>query len=386
MPCAARYASHYGGMTASFSHSLRELITPDPDTVRQPAFDIQLGGKTVTPLNDRLISLTSDDNRGFEADTLELVLDDADGALELPPRGVQLSVALGWHGEPLTDKGLFTVDEIQHSGPPDQLTLTARSADFRAEFNVRREYSWHDITVGDLVRSLAGRYQLTPVVSEALINIEIDHADQTNESDISFLTRLAEELGAVATVKNGALLLIIPHRGLTPSGAPLPEITLTRHSGDSHQFSLADRDAYTGVKAFWLDLEHGKQKTTQARRKPAKPKKPRSSQKEGSLLEGADGNVFVMRQTYKTEQAAKRAAVSQWRQLQRGAAHFSLTLATGRPDLYPEMPVTVSGFNPAIDSERWIIAQVTHTIDDNGFTTALELEKHLPRAVQPQTE
>jgi hypothetical protein len=33
-------------------------------------------------------------------------------------------------------------------------------------------------------------------ISEALIDIEIDHADQTEESDMSFLTRMAEMLGA----------------------------------------------------------------------------------------------------------------------------------------------------------------------------------------------
>lgn len=361
--------------------SLTHAFTDNP--VRQPAADVTLGGKQLKKLNDRLVNLTLDDNRGFEADTLTLVLDDADGALHLPVRGAQISLSLGWQGEPLVHKGLFTVDEMQHEGPPDQLTLTARSADFRAEFNVQREHSWRDLTVGELLSCLAGRYQLIPAVSEPLINIEIDHADQTNESDISFLTRMADELGAVATVKNGALLLIIPNRGVSASGHPLPEITLTRRSGDSHQFSLADRDAYTGVKAFWLDLNHGKQQTTQAKRKSAKAKTPRSSQKEGSLLEGADGNVFVMRQTFKSEQAAKRAAISKWRQLQRGAAHFTLTLAEGHPGLYPEMPVTVQGFKPAIDDERWIIARISHTLDDNGLTSTLELEKRLQPDTQP---
>lgn len=352
----------------------------DPELVKQPAFDITIGGKQVLSLNGRMMGLTLTDNRGFEADTLEITIDDTDGKIELPPRGVEVSVAIGWRGEPLTHKGIFTVDEVSHSGPPDQLIVTARSADFRQDFNVKREYSWHDITVGKVVSAIAGRYNLTPAVSRQLIDIEIDHADQTNESDISFLSRMAEMLGAIATIKNGNLLFIIPNRGLSASGKRIPEIVITRDSGDKHSFRVADRDAYTGVKANWLDLNFGKKPETSVKRKKRKSKKPKkgkkekSSSKEGEYLEGAEGNVFVMRQTFKTETAAKRAAAAKWLKLQRGAAEFSITLARGRADLFPEMPATVSGFKSVIDNHKWIIARVVHQIGEGGFQTQLELE------------
>ncbi len=352
----------------------------DPELVKQPAFDITIGGKQVLSLNGRMMGLTLTDNRGFEADTLEITIDDTDGKIELPPRGVEVSVAIGWRGEPLTHKGIFTVDEVSHSGPPDQLIVTARSADFRQDFNVKREYSWHDIKVGKVVSAIAGRYNLTPAVSRQLIDIEIDHADQTNESDISFLSRMAEMLGAIATIKNGNLLFIIPNRGLSASGKPIPEILITRDSGDKHSFRVADRDAYTGVKANWLDLNFGKKPETSVKRKKRKSKKPKkekkekSSSKEGEYLEGAEGNVFVMRQTFKAETAAKRAAAAKWLKLQRGAAEFSITLARGRADLYPEMPATVSGFKSVIDNHKWIIARVVHQIGEGGFQTQLELE------------
>nr|WP_213667142.1 hypothetical protein [Escherichia coli] len=44
------------------------------------------------------------------------------------------------------------------------------------------------------------------------------------------------------------------------------------------------------------------------RRKPPKPKKEKSSSREGDYMEGAEGNVFVLRKTYQNEQAARRAA------------------------------------------------------------------------------
>jgi phage protein D len=251
----------------------------------RPAFSIEIEGNQLTALDNRLISLSLTDNRGFEADTLDLTLDDADGQVALPSRGAKISVALGWDNDPLVFKGVYTVDEIGHSGPPDQLTISARSADFRDTFNVKREYSWHDITVGDVVASIASRYDLRAGVSEELAKIEIDHADQTSESDISFLTRMAEMLGAVATIKNGMLLFITPGKGVTQSGKPLPVIEIVRSSGDKHSFNVADRDAYTGVTAYWLDLNFGKKpsttvkkttrrrRTSQAKRKSLHPAK-----------------------------------------------------------------------------------------------------------------
>ncbi|EOJ6492109.1 hypothetical protein ACKH8K_001130 [Escherichia coli] len=64
-------------------------------------------------------------------------LDDADGKIVLPRRGAVITLALGWKGQPLFPKGAFTVDEIEHTGAPDRLTIRARSADFRETLNNR---------------------------------------------------------------------------------------------------------------------------------------------------------------------------------------------------------------------------------------------------------
>ncbi len=50
---------------------------------------------------------------------------------------------------------------------------------------------------------------------------------------MSFLTRMAEMLGAIATVKNGCLLFILPGGGVSASGRALPSAEITRASGRS---------------------------------------------------------------------------------------------------------------------------------------------------------
>ncbi|HEB4874892.1 TPA: phage late control D family protein [Kluyvera ascorbata F0526] len=366
-------------LTKSLNDAVSSYNDSLTEAVKSPGFSITMGGKVLTQLDERIMSLSLTDNRGFDADQLSISIDDSDGMVALPPRGAELAVSFGWLGEPLIYKGLYTVDEVSHEGPADTIGVTARSADFREEFNVKREVSWHDVTVERVVSAIAHRYGLKAQISEMLMDIEIDHADQTQESDMSFLTRMAEMLGAIATVKNGSLLFILPGGGVTVDGKALPSASIDRTSGDRHRFRIADRDAYTGVRAYWLDLNFGKKKKVSVkRRKPAKPKKEKSSSREGDYMEGADGNVYVLRKTYQNEEAAKRAAAAKWQQLQRGAAEFSITLARGRAELYPEMHVTVSGFKDEIDNQDWIIARAEHVIDDSGFTTRLELEAKIP--------
>ncbi|MFV8906759.1 phage late control D family protein [Serratia fonticola] len=356
-----------------------------------PDFSLTLQGNNITQnIRARLLSLTLTDNRGFEADQLDIELDDSDGLMVMPQRNAVLSLALGWQGSQLTHKGRFTVDEVEHRGAPDTLTIRARSADFRGSLNTRREASYHDTTLGDIVQQIAARNTLTAKLAAGLDAIKISHIDQTQETDAAFATRLASLNGAVAAVKNGCLLFIRPGNGTTVSGKPLPVMTITRRDGDRHNFSLADRDAYTGVTASWLNTRQPKPQKVKLQRKPktqhlralqhpnAKPAtqkaaKPAEPQK-GEDLVGAEDNVFSLSTVYATQAAAMRAAQAKWEKLQRGVAEFSLSLAMGRADLVPETPVQVSGFKQVIDAQPWIVSKVVHNLSNSGFTTAVELE------------
>ncbi|EHP7031934.1 phage major tail tube protein [Escherichia coli] len=338
---------------------------------------LRFTGSITTVLDNRLMSLTLTDNRGFEADQLDLELDDADGKIVLPRRGAVITLALGWKGQSLFPKGAFTVDEIEHTGAPDRLTIRARSADFRETLNIRREKSWHKTTVGEVVKEIAVRHKLKMALGEDLSDKPVEHIDQTNESDGSFLMRLARQYGAIASVKNGNLLFIRQGQGKSASGKPLPVITITRKDGDSHRFTLADRGAYTGVIASWLHTREPakKESTTVKRKRRTKKQKKEPEAKQGDYLVGTDENVLVLNRTYANRSNAERAAKMQWERLQRGVASFSLQLAEGRADLYTEMPVKVRGFKQPIDDAEWTITTLTHTVNpDNGFTTSLELE------------
>lgn len=80
---------------------------------RTPKFKVEVQTKDEDEIDiseiisERLMSLTLTDNRGFEADMLEIQLDDHDGKLAIPPRNAVLSIAIGWKGAPLIDRQIL---------------------------------------------------------------------------------------------------------------------------------------------------------------------------------------------------------------------------------------------------------------------------------------
>ncbi|QNI03592.1 phage late control D family protein [Halomonas sp. SH5A2] len=319
----------------------------------KPSYRITLDGTDITPrINGRLISLTLREQRGLEADQLDITLTDHDGHLAIPPRGAELHVAFGWQHEGLVDKGRFTVDEIQHSGTPDQLTIRASSADMRGQLPGKRTQSWHELTLGEIVSTIASRHDLEPVVAATLKGIRLGHIDQTEESDLNFLTRIGERFDAIAAIKAGRMLLTVAGEGLTASGQAMTPITLTRRDGDQHRFSVTDRDAYSGVKAYWNDTRGAERKT---------------------VLAGTADNAKQLRPTYATDDALT-AARAEWQRIQRGLAEFELTLALGRADILPETPLTLSDYKPQIDGTDWLVTEVEHSLNDGGFGTQVRCE------------
>ena len=76
-------------------------------------------------------------------------------AVSLPSRGASIEVLLGYSGTALTRLGRYTVDEVELSGPPDTLVIRGKA------------------TV-------------------------VPRADQLNESDFNFITRLARQYDCTA--------------------------------------------------------------------------------------------------------------------------------------------------------------------------------------------
>lgn len=296
---------------------LQQYIARQPD--RRIEWRVAVGDREVTSTDERkrLISLTHTDQRGFEADSLDIDLDDSDGALAMPAKGVEITLAFGWSGDGLVEKGKYIVAEVAHRGTPDVLSIRATSADLAAGLSTQRERPWHETTFGAIVRTIADENGLKPLVHVSLDSIAIEHEDQTNESSASFLTRLAKRYDAYATVKQNSLIVSPAGTGITATGREIPPLLITRQTGDGHSFLVADRDTYAGVRARYNDLDKAvtgevvwgdvEDDIERGKRPPPPPTAPA-------------GQYKTLPNTYPSRARAQRVARAEWQKLKANKA------------------------------------------------------------------
>ena len=312
-------------------------------------------------IQTRLIRLNITDNRGIEADTVEIELSDHDGFLLIPPKGAELDVYIGWSNQGLVYKGKYIVKEREYSGVPDILTIRGASADLKATFKKKKERSFDNKTIKDIVNTIATEQQLKAMINDQLGQIILAHIDQ-NESDANLMTRIADEHDAIATVKNGYLLFMPKGESKTISGLDLPMFIITRNMGDSHRWADTDgADEVSGVTVYYYDNDKAKrQKVT---------------------IGMSDENTRELRNIQRDEKSAKRIAQAEFNRIKSKSATFSYKLAYGKPELIPEMQMQFMGLKSEIDDIIWLGTRVVHTLSsDNGYTTDLELEVYLPES------
>ena len=358
-----------------------------------PQAELTIDGRRFgTQAMSRIISISLTDKRGFEADELTIELDDHDGTLAIPKTGSKITLKLGYQETGLVEKGEYLVSEFTASGSPDRLSITARAADLAEALAEQVEKSWHKQTLYQIIETIAKKHKYEYLISKDYQNQKIEHIDQTNESDASFMSRLAEQYDAIATIKNGKLLFIPAGESQTASGQPILPTTITRASGDSHSFTYSSSNSYQAVRAYYTDKKTGQKKEVIVNKDNAYPNKKTTQQTKtvkGKTFKAkkketdnqkvnTDGQkIKTLRHLYATESGAWSGARGAFKKIQRGVAEFSITLAVGRPDLYPETPAVVKGFKPEIDAEAWLITEVSHKIDSGGYTASIQFEARI---------
>lgn len=92
------------------------------------------------------------------------------------------------------------------------------------------------------------------------------------------------------------------------------------------------------------------------------------------LISAEGQKIKILRHLYATKEGAESGARAAFKKIKQGLAEFKINLAIGRLDLYPETPINVTGFKAEIDTESWILSRITHSLNDGGYTSSLELE------------
>lgn len=324
----------------------------------KPAFRITgTGGDLTKTYAQRLASLTITDNSTEQADTVSIELSNHDGKLPIPSEGEILSIAIGYEGNTV-DKGKFVIDEISLSGFPERMTLSGKAAPFAAAggftpFQSRKTRSFDNITLGQLVTNIAAECGLIPGIAPQYYAVTIPHLDQTNESNMNLLTRLARDYEALMKPTFGRLLFLPRSTGASITGALIPGPTITKGEVATYSAQFSERTKYGSATTRWHDPETGETNSFKL-------------DGEGT---GAD---YEAPNLYPDETAAKNAAKSFLKSSERGSESITLSMS-GRPDIIAEGLITLSGFPDAMN-KSWTIKTVTHSLSPSGFTTSVQAE------------
>lgn len=326
-----------------------------------PAFRILADKKDITQvIAANLVRLSHHDQRGFEADTLSIVIAD-DFSLELPRKGVTLDLHIGWSGLALVERGSFVVDEVaqEDQGDGDMIIIDCKSADMRDDLKSQKTRSWDDTTLGVVMTDIAASHSLKLSMSDGLKAKTLAHEDQTGESDLHFVTRLAKRYDAQAKVSNGYLVITGRNEGLTASGSQLPAVNIQRQRGDTHHYRASDRGSMTQtggtIETLYRDTVTG---VTH------------------KVAVGGGTPVRQLNNTvYGSQQAALDAAKGALSYRTSQQELITLELAVAVPDLFSEMPVVLSGWRSEINGGGWSVDRIDTILDEDGLYQNLTAER-----------
>lgn len=328
----------------------------------QPNFKITANDKDITSMiAARFASLTLTDETGTDSDALEITLADTDPAnpVKIPPTGAELRLFLWYGDEAPVDKGLFICDEIELQGWPATLTIRARAAPYdgtpkgKVDFQTQKSRSWPVVTtIGAMVSKMAAEHGMTGITSPELAGEPLPHIDQSAESDINLLVRLARRYDAIAKPAGGKLIFAKRGNAKTVRGADLPKITLKPGDVGTYRMTLAQRDSAGTVLAFYRNVRAATRHQVTA---------------------GSGEPVRRLRSGFKDKAMATAAVKAELASRARGQSRLSLQMP-GRPGLTAESSLDLQEFRQGIAGD-WLVTRVEHAISSSGYVCWLQAEK-----------
>lgn len=318
-------------------------------------------GDITDKIAGRLIDLSLTDEAGTKSDTLEIRLADHDPAnpIQIPKAGAELRVSLGYAETGMRAMGLFIADEFELSGWPGELVIRARAAvneqtpKGKTGIQSQKTRSWPSgTTLGSMTRKIATDNGLQAVVAQSLASIELPHVDQTDESDINLLIRMARKYDAIAKPAGGKLVLAKRGESKAASGQAIPAVTIDASQVTSWRLVIAKKEKAGRVIAYWHDMG--------------------AAERKGETV-GSGDPVVRLRHTYPSQAQAKQAAQAHRNSRARGEQKLTLTMP-GDSSLTAEARLTLTGFRDGVNGE-WLVTSVVHGFSpSSGYSCTVDAE------------
>ena len=310
---------------------------------------VRVTGANADLINSRLVDWEHVDAAGVESDSLKLTIN-IEGLDGLPSPDGKIGLEVGYAETGLVAVGEFTIKDSMPQLFPALLTINATAAPFKVaddtKFKERRSASYGPTTLGAIFRELAGRHGFSPRISPALDGMTVDHVDQSNETDMGFLTRISEKYDAVTKPVND--MYVMGRRGelksLSGKASPTVVLSVTKGAAPNDQSFINatlgenSRVKFKGCKTTWWDGATAKECIVETGSEPFKRD----------------------RQRYQNEAEAKAAGEGLARKIKRESRSITID-CPGNPELQAEGVVILDGSWPSYMQGAWSIDKVTAT-------------------------
>lgn len=329
--------------------------------IKKPTIVVTYDGKDITAdISNDLVGFSYTDKVAGESDEVSIAVEDSGGLWRgdwYPDKKSKLDVKFGYIGR-LVPAGVFQIDEIKYSGPPDAITIGALATGIKAAIRTKKSTAHEDKTLRQIAQFIADAHGFT--VAGTIEDILLKRATQNKETDLAFLQRISSEYGHAFSIRDNVITFTLLYD--LENAEPVDTI----EKGDA-------------VKAY--DFTDTSNKTFKSA--SVKHQKPNSKTiVEGSadmefINDGMGGedseDVLEIRTRAETPAQAKAKAKAALRRENKRGVTGSITIE-GNPFCLAGNNITLTGFG--FYSGVWHIEKSTHTISKgDGYTTTLELAR-----------
>jgi phage protein D len=315
----------------------------------QPDFSVIINDETEL-IKERVISIHTTDEAGIMSDSCEIELDDFDDAFPIPRTEAVISVSLGYKGGELTKIGSYYVKEIDIDGARKTIKIKANAAGKAMRSQKSKS---HEGGLSELIPEMAGEFGLDSAISDDVAeDLQLEDFPQFAESDMNYLTRISQKVGAVAKPTDGHLVFADDMSAKSTSGKNLPTkyVDVSELGEYSCSFKETENSGAVGtVFANWYDKENGEYHMVKS---------------------GSNDPEIELDEIFTSEKSALAAANAKFKRVVKSNKTFRFTTG-GRPDFFAESPIVFTGLSQKIPI-NWIISRVEHTLNASGFVTSVE--------------
>lgn len=223
----------------------------------KPIFKIEYNQKDITTdVSNQVLNIEYTDFEHGQSDEITITFEDTQKLWQgswIPSKGDSLRVFIGYEGEKLLNCGIFEIDEIEFTTPPDILTVKALATGITKALRQNNSVAYENKTLKQIASEIAQKHGLT-LVGE-IEDVRVERITQNQERDLTFLKKLAEQYGYIFKIAEGNLVFYKTEK-LTGADAAkilyrtdLSRITLTEKTSKNYKsVTVSYHNPKTGKK------------------------------------------------------------------------------------------------------------------------------------------